>query len=259
MVPFWRDSDATQPNITHHFLDILSNIYNGIISAEDLFAYCYALLSTPRYVSRFWDELTIPGPRVPVTKDNGLFQQAAALGRTLIWLHTYGERCVPQEEKPGRVPPGKARCKVGTPTTQAEYPDTFSYDLANQELHVGKGVFEHVRQEIWEFSISGFEVVKSWLGYRMKTRSGKKSSPLDDIRPETWQFDEELLDLLWVLDHTIDLLPDVTAVFERILSSDLFPAAAFPQPTGAERQGPRPTAQAQPLPLFTQRDAEEFD
>lgn len=259
VIPLWRDSDATQPNITHHSLDILNNTYSHIVSAEDLFAYCYALLCTPRYVSRFWDELTIPGPRVPITKDYGLFQQAVALGHTLIWLHTYGERCVPRGEKPGRVPSGKVRCKVGTPTTQAEYPDAFSYDRANQELHIGKGVFEDVRQEIWEFSISGFEVVKSWLGYRMKTRSGKKSSPLDDIRPETWQFDEELLDLLWVLDHTIDLLPDVTAVFERILSSDLFPAAAFPQPTAAERQGPRPTAQAQPLPLFAQVDAEEFD
>ena len=87
----------------------------------------------------------------------------------------------------------------------------------------------------------------------MKKRAGKKSSPLDDIRPETWQFDEELLDLLWVLDHTIDLLPDVTVAFEHVLTSPLFSAADFPQPTKAERQGPKTSAQAQPLPLFKRR------
>lgn len=65
-------------------------------------------------------------------------------------------------------------------------------------------VFAPVRREVRGFSLSGFEVVKSWLAYRMRDRSGKKSSPLDDIRPERWIFDGELLNLLWVLDHTFD-------------------------------------------------------
>jgi hypothetical protein len=41
----------------------------------------------------------------------------------------------------------------------------------------------------------------------MNKRSGKKSSPLDDIRPASWSFDGELLELLWVLDATVDRLP----------------------------------------------------
>jgi hypothetical protein len=32
--------------------------------------------------------------------------------------------------------------------------------------------------------MSGLKVVQLWLGYRMKKRARKKSSPLDDIRPE---------------------------------------------------------------------------
>jgi hypothetical protein len=250
VIPLWKDTAGTKPNITRHLLEMLHKTYGHNISAKKFFAYCYAVLFTPHYVAQFWDELTIPGPRIPVTKDFSLFEQTASLGRKLIWLHTYGERCVPEGEKPGRVPPGKARCKIGTPTTKEEYPEEFSYDLATQELHVGKGVFEHVRQEVWEFSVSGFEVVKSWLAYRMKKRAGKKSSPLDDIRPETWQFDEELLDLLWVLDHTIDLLPEVTALFEKILTSDLFMAADFPQPTESERKGPKAPTGRQDAPLL---------
>ena len=82
---------------------------------------------------------------------------------------------------------------------------------------MGEGVFNNVRPEVWNFSVSGLQVVKSWLAYRMKDRGGKKSSPLDEIRPETWTFDNELLDLLWVLDNTIDLLPEVNQNFERRL------------------------------------------
>lgn len=52
-----------------------------------------------------------------------------------------------------------------------------------------------MRPEVWEFSVSGFKVLQSWLAYRMQKGAGKKSSPLDKIRPAAWRFDEELLDL----------------------------------------------------------------
>src|SRR5690349_9535772 len=69
VIPLWRDAAATEPNITVDLLDALILVYGEAVIAEDLFAYCYALLATPAYVERHWDELTIPGPRVPVTKD----------------------------------------------------------------------------------------------------------------------------------------------------------------------------------------------
>jgi len=239
VIPLWCDTAGTLPNVTNGFISLLTKAYGKAVNAEDLFAYCYAILATPKYVEAFWDELTIPGPRIPITRDNKKFEQVSSLGRKLIWLHTYGERFVPISMKPGTVPQGTARCKIGTPATPVDYPNEFSYDYATQELHVGKGIFNHVRPEVWEFSVSGFEVVKSWLSYRMYERKGKKSSPLDDIRPETWQFDNELLDLLWVLDATIDLMPEVTAAFEGVLKSDLFSAQDFPVPTDVERKGPQ--------------------
>ena len=58
-------------------------------------------------------------------------------------------------------------------------------------------------REVWRYSVSGLQVVKSWLNYRKLNRAGKKSSPLDDIRPEQWDFTEELLEMLWVLEETI--------------------------------------------------------
>lgn len=177
----------------------------------------------------------MPGVRLPITKDSALFENTVKLGKRLIWLHTYGERFVPKKEKQGRVPQGKARCKKATPQAKEKYPETYRYDETESVLYVGEGVFNNVRPDVWSFSVSGLQVVKSWLAYRMKERSGKKSSPLDEIRPELWSFDNELLDLLWVLDNTIDLLPEVNQNFERVLKSKLFHADNFPKPSKEEQ------------------------
>ncbi|MFO7544811.1 MAG: type ISP restriction/modification enzyme [Trueperaceae bacterium] len=72
-------------------------------------------------------------------------------------------------------------------------------------LHVGEGSFAPVAPEIWNYSVSGFRVVESWLGYRMRDAAGRSSSPLDEIRPDVWTVDmtRELLELLWTLEATL--------------------------------------------------------
>jgi len=235
VIPLWRDAGATEPNVTAGVLGALAQAYGQAVTAEDLFAYSYAVLASPDYVHHFWDELTIPGSRLPIIKDATLFSRTAEFGRHLLWLHTYGERLVPPGYKPGRIPPGKAKCLKGTPAAPEKYPENFSYDLAGRQLHVGEGVFGPVRPEVWEFSVSGFKALQSWLAYRMKQGAGKKSSPLDQIRPAAWQFDEELLDLLWVLEHTVDLWPSLSVALNDILSGDLFTARDFPEPRPEER------------------------
>lgn len=237
VIPLWRDSEGTEPNVTIGVLEILAQTYGHALVAEDLFAYCYAVLATPEYMRQFWDELTIPGPRLPITRDAALFTRVTKIGRHLLWLHTYGDRFAPPGHKPGRIPPGQVRCLKGTSAAPDKYPENFSYDLAGQQLHVGEGVFGPVRPEVWEFSVSDFHVVQHWLASRMKKGAGKKSSALDKIRPAAWHFDEELLDLLWVLEHTVDLWPELAKALEGILSSDLFTAKDFPEPKAEERAG----------------------
>ena len=235
IIPLWRNSEATEPNITTGVLEILSNTLNDNISPEDFFAYCYGILATPEYVKEFWHELETPGPRISITKNRDLFIKVVEIGRTLVWLHTYCERFVPSGKKPGKIPVGRVRCQKGIPNTVNDYPTEFSYDVGTQELKVGLGIFENVRPEVYNFSVSGLEVVKSWLAYRMRDGAGKKSSPLDDIRPQTWQFDHELLDLFWVLDATVDLYPSLSSLFDEVIKSELFTSTEFPQPTELEK------------------------
>ena len=69
--------------------------------------------------------------------------------------------------------------------------------------------------------------------------SGRKSSPLDNIRPESWDFIEDLLELLWVLERTIELQPVGAGLLEKVCESELFSAAELPTPSATERRAPR--------------------
>ena len=97
-----------------------------------------------------------------------------------------------------------------------------------------------VSPEVRAFEVSGLDVIGSWLDYRMKGGAGRKSSPLDDIRPTIWPeaFSKELLELLWVLERTVALGPDLDSLLEDVISGETIPADALPQPSEAERKPP---------------------
>jgi hypothetical protein len=208
------------------------------IGAEDLFAYAYALLSAPAYVERFWDELTRPGPRLPLTRSSDLFRRAVDLGRRLIHLHTFGERFASSASRSPAA--GLARCTRSPGTMPESYPERFEHDAGRSTLRVGQGEFAPVTRDVWEFSVSGFEVVPAWLGDRMREPAGRKSSPLDEIRPERWTaaLTEELLELLWALEGTVALAPELGRLLDEVAAGPLFAAQDLPQPAAAERRPP---------------------
>ena len=86
----------------------------------------------------------------------------------------------------GKIPAGTAKCTVAVSDCKDKYPNEYSYNEPTQTITVGDGKFAPVSKTVWEFEVSGFKVVQSWLGYRMSKRIGKKSSPLDDIHPLSW-------------------------------------------------------------------------
>ena len=176
---------------------------------------------------------------MPITKDRELFTEAAALGRRLIWLHTYAER-FQGDDRGSTVPAGQARCTAPVSDDPALYPENFAWIEAGRSIRVGNGMFGPVARSIWDFEVSGLKVVQSWLGYRMKKRAGKKSSPLDDIRPERWtaRMSEEFLELLWVLEATLAMEPDLEQLLDRVVSGPCFLASDLPQPTPEQRQAP---------------------
>ena len=120
--PLWRDRAASVPNLPPNLLAFLEKRYTTPVSEEDLMAYIAAVAAHPAYTARFQDDLAQPGLRIPLTAKKKLFANAVELGRTIIWLHTFGERCadprmvVPPSHRGWRrikprafPPPGRSR------------------------------------------------------------------------------------------------------------------------------------------------------
>jgi len=241
VIPLWRDAAGTEVNITAGLLTYLTQVYEMPVTPEDFLSYCYAILSCPEYTRRFAEDLTTSSPRVPLTIDSTLFNSGVELGRRLIYLHTYGDRFAPEGQRLGFIFKGRARAVRPILGTVDEYPNEFSWDEATKTLHVGEGTFAPITRDVWEFEISGFRPVRSWLGYRMRKPTGRSSSPLDEIRPREWpaEFTEELLELIWVLEHTVNMSADLLEFFETVLQGELLAASDLPSPTQEQRQAPR--------------------
>ena len=245
IIPLWRDAAGTQPNLPSTLLHRLAEHLSIEVSAAQLFAYTYGLLSATAYADTFAEELTLPPLRLPITADAALFAEVAAAGSRLLWLHTYGERFVPAGQVPGRIPAGRAKSIKGIGTAPGGGPEAFDWvadpiDAEVGVLHVCEGRIGPVSRAVWTFSVSGYEVLKSWLAFRMKARSGRKSSVLDDIRPESWDatLSQELRELIWVLEATVDAQPQLHALFQRVVSGPVIRGDQLPQPTAAERLPP---------------------
>lgn len=203
-------------------------------------SYLYGILAQPAFTEKYSKELESRELRAPVTKDAKLFVEVAKIGAKLLCLHTYGERFLPKNKKRKDVIKGRAKCVKPVPGTPGGYPETFEYIEAAQTLRVGEGEFKPVPPEVYRYEVSGLKVAQSWLRYRMKAGAGKKSSPLDDIRPERWtaQFTTELLELLWVLEATVAIHPKQAELLERVTAGECVKADELPEVPPEMRKPP---------------------
>ena len=242
-IPLYRTADASAANILPGLLEALAEAYDRPVSAEDFVAYAYGTLAHPAFAARHKAELETRQLRLPLTKDATLFAELSAIGARLLFLHTYAAR-FRQEGWLNRVPPGAAKCVNAVPGDVAGYPDAFEHNPASQTLHVGAGEFAPVAAEVFGFQVSGLQVVRSWLRSRMRHGAGRKSSPLDDIRPQRWTaaHTNELLDLLWVLEATVALRPEQARLLDAVAAGDCLAAADLPPVPDELRRPPKPEA-----------------
>ena len=234
--PLFRDAAANIPNIKPTLLAHLATVLGQPVSPEDVMAYLAAVMAHPAFTARFARDLVRPGLRVPLTADAAIFAKAAALGREVIWLHTYGERFAdPAAKRPAgapRLPKAKAPTipKSGAiPGAPEPLPETMTYDAAKQRLHIGQGYVENVPPAVWAYDVSGMNVLKQWFSYRRRDRSRpiigdrRPPSPLGLIQPDHWlaEYTDDLIDLLNVLGRLVELEPAQAELLEEILAGKL--------------------------------------
>jgi hypothetical protein len=237
IVPLYRDPKATRPNLHPQLLEKLTAVYQNPVSPEDFAAYLYGLLAQPAFTERFAKELGTREIRLPLTTDAALFNRVASVGRELLFLHTYGERF----QNGLSWPRTTAKCLRAVPGNKL--PDRFRYDEATRIIHVDNGQFGPVDKTVWEYEISGFKVVQSWLGYRLAHRKGKKSSPLDNITPSGWtsDFTSEFLQLLNLLARTVELHSGQAELLKAVTAGPLLKAGDFPLVPEEWRHAPKIT------------------
>ncbi|EYD76120.1 putative DNA methyltransferase [Rubellimicrobium mesophilum DSM 19309] len=179
---------------------------------------------------------------MPLTAKPALFLKAAALGREVVWLHTYGERFAdPAQGRPKTSP----RMAPGTgpfipaegviPDAPEPLPEEMRYDAATRRLHIGKGFVANVPPEVAGYEVSGRNVLERWFSYRRRDRSRpvigdrRPPSPLDSIQPDHWLsgYTDDLFDLLHVLGRLVLLEPAQAALLEEVCKGPMLTAAAL--------------------------------
>ena len=264
--PLWLDSTSSISNIVPGLLPYLQQRYKSTVTAPDVFAYLAAILSHPGYLEIFAKELTTPGLRVPFTAETKLFEDAAEMGRRILWLYSYGQRFYdPSRERPKqapRVPQDRAPQVLGgypIPTDAANMPNMLQYDSQNLELHVGTGRISNVTQKMRDYEVSGVNVLNKWFGYRRKNRErppmgDRQDSPLQETQAHSWlaEYTSELIYLLHVIGLLVELEPMQSQLLTSIIAGSLITredlAASKVLPVSAESRKP-PKASKLPAPV----------
>jgi hypothetical protein len=231
--PLWRDREASVPNAPSGLLVYLSQAYRARVSAEDLMAYIAAIAAHPEFIVRFANNLVQPGLRIPITADGATFAAAADLGRTIIWLHTFGERFAdPRRGRPAQ-PPRLRACDApriadagAIPQDPGAMPDTIHHDAAKERLWIGEGYVDGVTPAMWRYEVSGKRVLRRWFSYRKAHRQRpiigdrRQPSKLGEIQPDHWlaEYTTEVINVLNVLGRLIELEPAQADLLERVCS-----------------------------------------
>ena len=234
--PLWADRQCRISNVKAGLLRELSDAKGAAVSGPDLMAYFAAVAAHPAYTARFRSDLVQPGLHFPITADASLFAEAVEVGREVVWLHCFGERFAdPGAGRPGsapRLPQGERPNipKDGAISTDPDrFPDRIEYDADIRRLIVGDGFIDSVSPAVWEYEVSGKQVLVQWFSYRRRDRSrpiiGDRRAPsrLEKIQPGGWlsEYTTELMNVLHVLGRLVALEPRQAALLNGICSGPL--------------------------------------
>jgi len=181
-------------NLTSTFLSSFESLYGeGALeflksSPESLLYYIYALLYSPAYREKFGEFLKYEFPRIPFSQDFEEFKELAEKGKRLVELHLLK----------GVSPKGVKFVGGSSKVEKVKRKGNRLY--INEESY-----FEPVSEEVFNYKVGGYQVLKKWLNYR----KGRELS-LDEIETfrktiraleETIKVQEELKTLKFLQDE----------------------------------------------------------
>jgi len=230
--PIYLDSGGSVSNFSDALLAFLSIRLRSEVSDLDLLAYIACIVSHSGYSSSFSEELHgHRGVRVPLTANPVLWREAISIGRSIIWLHTFGDRFADVDA--GR-PPGAPRLSTNRPlVVPPGIPDSVEgmpsgrmiYEASSEMLRVGCAEICNVSQAAYSYQVAGRSVLDRW--FRSRTRGPNTGvnhvKTLDDLRDEWWRSETttELLKVLNVITMLSRLESDQHLLLEQICSEPI--------------------------------------
>ena len=133
------------------------NLPEGV-SPEEILAYIYAILYSPKYRERYYDFLKYDFPRIRLPQDIDQFRTLAALGQRLIDCHLL------KDVSPAEVAP------TGTRVSAVHRFEGEGDGVVGQVRYLDGRVwinptqyFTDVPSEVWEYEIGAYQVCEKWL------------------------------------------------------------------------------------------------
>ncbi|MEB0000846.1 N-6 DNA methylase [Cryobacterium sp. RTS3] len=242
--PLYSDASAAQSNVAPEALSQLSAVYGRTVTGIEVMAYLSASLAHPGYVEMFSAHLKNPGLRVPFTADVDLFDDGVALGKRVLWLHTFGQRLhegqLASSTGAPRMDPAVAPSVLkAISSAMGALPDELSYNETTSELRIGTGVISNVSLAMRNYEVSGVNVLERWFSARRANRTkpiigGRRVSDLNLIQTDRWlpEYTKGLIDLLNVLGLLTALEGDQRAFLDSVMSAEFI---KWTRPTVAAR------------------------
>jgi hypothetical protein len=241
--PLYRRPGAREPNVAPGLLGTLGRLLGLPVTAEDLLAWVAAVTARPE--GRRGGE----GVPVPLPAEAALWAEGVALGRRVLWLHSFGERYGAQPDgreasygpdgsygRDGRprMPGGRrpfVRERIGGS------PDTLSYEPETESVLLGGGRLAPVAAAAWEYRAGGEAVLAGWFARRTPTEA--EPGTLEALGLSGWpqQSTADLVDLATVLTLLAELGPALEAVRRGpwVGAGELAAAGVLPVPDRCRR------------------------
>lgn len=189
-------------NFTDYAIKEFQNKYKDKATAENIFAYCHAVLSSPKYQKEYEENLKIDYPRIPLYKN---FDRFVELGKRLIKLQTEFENFDCHADNNNNV--ALAHCVnnskkstqgVSTPCYSATekinlkiekdfkyMPEDFSMIKLNKEKGIiifdGKNRIENIPKKAFDYKIG----TRSALDWIIDYYKPKKLNPQKELHHKT--------------------------------------------------------------------------
>ena len=153
-----RRQGPNAANISHVLIASLGEAYGQTVSAKDVFDAILAILSASSYSVLFAEDLEDVFPHIPFPATYAVFQRAVEIGREIRGVESF-TRLPAAEYRPA------AFCRIASEPTGPVAAITYQNGTIAL-CEDGSGQITGIPQSVWDFSVSGYFVLRRWIDGR---------------------------------------------------------------------------------------------